>query len=83
MEFTEAAFFELKRSGYTHIIHDPARRAPNNEDNFIHWVMPIKWSDVRHDFEEAEMFIQSLDDFEVADMARGMVGVVFKIKFSP
>ncbi|RYY13197.1 MAG: hypothetical protein EOO04_32315 [Chitinophagaceae bacterium] len=79
LEFTAEVRSALKEKGYTHIIHDPAARM-QGEENYVHWIEPIRFTDIRHDFEEAELFIQSINDFEVVDMAAGMPGIIFRIK---
>lgn len=79
MEFTHEVRNELMERGYTHILHTPPKTL-HGDENYVHFIEPVKFEDPRHDYEEAELFIQDIADFEVSDMASGIIGVIFRIK---
>lgn len=82
VEFTPATVDFLWEKGYTHIFSRGAANTNNGPDGGEddYYLLPIRPGDLRHQFEEAEFIISSIDSQEVKDMAYGVDFIRFLIE---
>lgn len=76
IEFKENVRQFLMSKGYTHIVSHGIEA----QDENIYWLEPVKETDPRLQFEEADQITAAIDSMDVSDMVLGADPITFKIK---